>query len=115
VALAGVGLYGLMAYRVRRRVHEIAVRMALGARPASVLSLVLRESLTLVLIGAAIGAAAAVTAAHVASVVLYQVSAADLWALIAAVGSVIGVAALAAFRPARRAIRIDPMATLGSE
>jgi len=115
VFLAGVGLYGLMAFRVRRRAHEIAVRMALGARPAGVLALVLRESLTLVALGAAIGLALAIAAAHVLSVLLYQVGAADPLALAAAAGSVAAVAALAAFRPARRAIRIDPMATLRAE
>jgi len=115
VFLAACGLYGLMAYRVNRRTHEIGVRMAMGARPADVLSLVLRESLVLVAVGAVIGVILAISAAQVASKLLYQVSAVDPLGLAAGVGGIMVVTLLAAYRPTRRAVRVNPMAVLRSE
>lgn len=115
IFLAGTGLYGLMAYRVNRRRHEIGVRMALGAGPASVLELVLRESLALTAVGAALGVAAAVLAARVFSSLLYDVGAADPTGILAAVAAVALVSLAAAFRPAHRAIRLDPMTVLRAE
>ena len=115
VFLAGAGLYGLMSYSVNRRMHEIGVRMALGARPSDVLKLVLRQSTLLVGVGASIGLAAAFFAARVVSSLLYRVSPADPVALLAAITAVVAVALLAAHVPARRAIRFDPMAVLRKE
>ena len=115
VFLAACGLYGLMAYRVNCRTREIGIRMAMGARPADVLSLVLRESLTLVAVGAVVGVVLANGAAQVASKLLYQVSAVDPLGLAAGVAAVVVVTLLAAYRPARRAVRVDPMAVLRSE
>jgi len=80
VFLSGVGLYGVVSHGVTRRAHEIGVRMAMGARPADVLRLVLRQGLSMVAIGAAIGTAGAVAAARVVSAVLYRVSPATVGA-----------------------------------
>jgi len=115
IFLAGVGLYGLVSYGVTRRAHEIGVRMAMGASPADVLKLVLRQGLSMVSIGSAIGLAGAVAAARVVSAVLYRVSPADPAALAAGVLMVAAVALLASHVPARRAVRVDPMMVLRQE
>ena len=115
IFLSGVGLYGVVSYGVTRRAHEIGVRMAMGASPADVLRLVLRQGLSMVAIGAVIGTAVAVTAARIVSAILYRVSPADPLALIEAALAVAVVTFLAIQLPARRAIRTDPMAVLRSE
>jgi len=115
IFLSGVGIYGVVSYGVTRRAHEIGVRMAMGARPADVLRLVLRQGLSMVAVGAAIGTAIAVVAARVVSAILYQVSPADPLALIEAALAVAVVTLLAIQLPARRAIRTDPMTVLRSE
>jgi ABC-type antimicrobial peptide transport system permease subunit len=89
--------------------------MALGARPADVLRLVLRQGLSTVLIGAGVGTAVAVSAARVVSAALYRVSPADPLALLAASLAVAAVTFLAIQMPARRAIRTDPMTVLRHE
>lgn len=115
IFLAGVGLYGVVSYGVSCRSHEIGVRMAMGARPADVLRVVLRQGLSMVLIGAAVGTAVAVAAARVVSVLLYRVSPADPLALTEAALAVAAVTFLAIQIPARRAIRTDPMTVLRRE
>jgi predicted permease len=115
IFLSGVGLYGVVSYGVTRRSHEIGVRMAMGARPADVLRLVLRQGLSMVAIGAAAGTAVAVAAAQVDPSVLYGVSPADPLALVEASLAVAVVTFLAIQLPARRAIRTDPMAVLRNE
>jgi predicted permease len=115
VFLSGVGLYGVVSYGVSRRTHEIGVRMAMGARPTDVLKLVLRQGLSMVAIGTAIGTAVAVTAARVVSAILYRVNPADPLALIEAGLAVAVVTFLAIQLPARRAIRTDPMTVLRNE
>jgi ABC-type antimicrobial peptide transport system permease subunit len=115
IFLAGVGLYGLVAYSVSRRTHEIGIRVAMGARPTDVLSLVLREALSRVAIGAVIGLALALAAAEVLRSALYGVSPADPIGLAAAVAVVAMITLLAAFAPARRALRVDPMTALRHE
>ncbi len=117
IFLAGVGLYGLVAYSVNRRTHEIGVRVAMGAAPADVLALVFREALSRLAIGAAIGVAVALAAAQVLKDVLYRasVSPTDPIGLTAAVAAVAAVGLLAAYAPARRALRVDPMTALREE
>ena len=115
IFLAGVGLYSVVSYGVSRRTHEIGVRMAMGARAADVLRLVLRQGHSMVAIGAAIGTAVAVAAARVVSAILYRVSPADPLPLIEAVLAVAAVTFLAIQLPARRAIRTDPTSVLRSE
>ncbi|HEY3885373.1 MAG TPA: ABC transporter permease [Vicinamibacterales bacterium] len=110
--LASLGLYGTMAYGVSRRIAELALRMALGAERANVLWLILRQALVLVAIGAALGLPLAFIAARSVSSLLYDVPAADPFAFVTAVGVLIVVATLAAYLPAYRASRIEPMAAL---
>ncbi len=113
--LATLGLYGLMSYNVSRRTSEIGIRLALGAESANVLRLVLIESLGLVATGVAIGLAGAFVVARLVASLLYQTSATDPLAMAAATGVLLLVAAVAAYLPARRAARTDPMAALRYE
>ncbi|HEY8151880.1 MAG TPA: FtsX-like permease family protein, partial [Vicinamibacteria bacterium] len=115
LALAGVGLYGLTAYMVVRRTGEFGVRMALGALPRQVLSLVLRESLALVTAGIALGLAIAYGASGVVASMLFGVSAADPVTYAAVPLILAAVAVLASLVPARRATRVNPVVALRAE
>ncbi len=113
--LAGVGLYGLISFTTRQRMHEIGVRMALGARPRDVARLVLREGLLMTLSGVAIGAAGAWTLTRFLSGLLYGVSATDPITFAALSLLLLVVALLACWLPARRATKVDPMIALRYE
>jgi predicted permease len=113
--LASMGLYGTMAYRVSRRTHEIGIRLALGAQRRSVLANTLGEALVLAVAGIAIGLPASIAAARVIANSFYGVTAKDPATLAAGTGSVLLVALLAAWRPARRATKTDPMVALRYE
>jgi predicted permease len=113
--LAAVGIYGVMAYSVARRRREMGIRMALGAAPAGVVALVLREGLGLALIGAALGLLAALAAARLLEGLLYGVSALDPVAFTVVPALLVGVAALAVWLPARRAAGVDPARSLRAE
>jgi predicted permease len=113
--LVSVGLYGVMSYTVTRRTAEIGIRMALGARRADVLWLVLRETLVLLLAGAALGLPAALGAGRLISSMLFGLTPADSVTIVAAVAFLLAVATLAGYLPARRASRIDPMTALRYE
>jgi putative ABC transport system permease protein len=115
VLLAAIGLYGVIAYSVARRTREMGIRMALGARRSTVLTLILRQGLTLSVAGAAIGALVAVGTARVMAGALYGVGYLDPVAWSAAFVVVIGVAMLANVVPARRAATIDPSRALRAE
>jgi predicted permease len=115
LVLASVGVYGVVAYAVSRRVHEIGVRIALGANARSVIALMLRRTMVPVLVGAAVGLAAAMGVSGALSSVLYGVSPADPLAVTGAVLVVTGVALAAGTLPARRAARVDPSRTLHHE
>jgi len=115
IFLAGVGLYGLVAYSVSRRTHEIGVRVAMGAERTDVLALIFREAVSRLAIGAVIGLGVALAAAQILRSALYGVSPADLTGLAAAVAVVAAVGLLAVYVPARRAIRVDPMVALRHE
>ena len=109
LTLACVGLYGLMSYAVLRRSAEIGLRIALGALPAHVLRMILRESLTLVCLGVASGVAAAYGASRLIATMLFGLSPADPQTYGASVLILAAVALLASWLPARRASRVDPM------
>jgi predicted permease len=114
-ALAAVGLYGVMAYSLARRTNELGIRMALGAQRRHILWLVLRETLQILLVGGAIGAAGALASTHFVSSLLYGVKPTDHFAFIAAASLLTGVSLVAAFVPARRASLIDPIRALRHE
>ena len=115
LALACIGLYGIMAYAVARRTNEIGVRMALGAQRSRILQMVLREALLMAVIGVAIGLPAAWAATRSISSMLYGLKSTDPLTIIAATFLMSAVAALAGYLPARRASRVDPMVALRYE
>ena len=104
-----------MSYTVTRRTNKIGIRLALGATRGGVLGMVLRESLSLVVAGVAIGIPATLATARFVSARLFGVSPADPATIAAAGLLMLAVAALAAFLPARRAAKVDPMAALRYE
>ena len=113
--LAGVGLYGLVAYTVSRRRHEIGVRMALGASPRTVMRSVLGQGAALTVVGLAIGIPAAMAMGRFISSWLYGVSHTDPPTFVAVSLILIAVALAACYIPARRAARVDPMVALRYE
>jgi predicted permease len=113
--LAAIGLYGLMAYAVARRTNEIGIRMALGAQRTEVIWLVLRETLTLVGTGVAVGIPMALAAARMVSGSLFGLTAADPMTMAIATVLLLAVAALAGYVPAHRAACVDPMNALRYE
>jgi predicted permease len=115
VVLVSVGLYGLVAYTVVRRTHEIGIRVALGARPHQILRLVVRQGLLPTFAGIVVGLAAAAGATRYLRTLLYDVRPIDIPTLVAMVVFVGSVAALASYIPARRAVCVDPIAALRHE
>jgi predicted permease len=113
--LACIGIYGIMAYNVARRTSEIGIRMALGARSRQVLLMILRESSWLAILGVAAGLAAAFALTRFVRTMLYGLRPTDPTTLIAATVILLAIAIAAAYGPARRASRIDPMQALRHE
>jgi putative ABC transport system permease protein len=115
LVLAGIGLYGVMAYAVSQRTHELGVRLALGAQRRDVVRMVLGESLRLVGGGVVLGVAGALLLNGLLSTMLFEVKPNNPVALIGASALLLGIALLGSFLPARRASRVDPMTTLRQE
>lgn len=115
VVLAAVGTYGVISFGVARRRPELGIRIALGARPTNVVRLVIREGVLLASVGAGIGVAAAWALSRVLESLVYQVSARDPLTFAAAPILLVGIAALAALIPARRAARVDPLESIRVE
>jgi len=113
--LACIGLYGLMSYAVARRTNEIGIRMALGARSTNVLWLILREAMTLVLIGLALGLVASLVTSKTAKTLLFGLKPNDPLTIAMASVLLLAVAVFAGYLPARRAARVDPMTALREE
>ena len=112
LTLAAIGLYGVLSYGVARRTAEIAIRIALGSRPGRVVAMILRETVALVSVGLALGAALAYVALRLIDSRLYGVAPQDPLTLALALGLLLIVALGAAFLPAIRASRVDPMVAL---
>jgi putative ABC transport system permease protein len=113
--LAAIGIYGVIAYSVTQRTREIGIRMALGAQRRQMLGMVLRQSLTLVVIGIAIGFLVALGVTRVMATMLYGVGANDLSTYAIVIVLLGGAALLASYVPARRAMKVDPMVALRYE
>jgi putative ABC transport system permease protein len=115
LTLATVGVYGVVAYSVTQRTHEIGVRMAIGARPGDVQRMVLGQGCRLAVLGVGIGSALALISARLMRGLLFHVSPSDPATFVSVAAALIGVAALASYIPARRATRVDPMVALRGE
>jgi putative ABC transport system permease protein len=113
--LSVVGLYGVLAYRVRQRLPEIGVRLAFGAAPARIFSLVVGQGMGLVGLGIAIGVAVALVAGRLLSGQLVGIGAADPLTYVAIVAAFVAVAMAACALPALRATRVDPAISLRDE
>jgi putative ABC transport system permease protein len=115
LALASVGIFGVISYSVSRRTKEIGVRVALGASKSSVVGMVLQESLRVIVTGLVLGVAAAVGLTRLLAGLLYEVRPADPATIIGVVLLLLGVGVIAALIPARRAAKVDPMVALRYE
>jgi putative ABC transport system permease protein len=113
--LAAIGIYGVIAYSVTQRTREIGIRMALGAQRTQMFGMVLRQSMTLVVIGIAIGFLVALAATRVMSTLLYGVGTNDLSIYAVVIALLSATAFLASYVPARRAMKVDPMVALRYE
>jgi predicted permease len=115
LALAAIGLYGVLSYGIARRTREIAVRIAIGARPGRVISMILKETASLIAAGLVIGAGLAYASSRFIGNRLFGVAAADPWTLSLACALLVSIGFLAAYLPARQASKLDPMSALRQE
>jgi hypothetical protein len=110
--LSAIGIYGVIAYMVGERTHEIGIRLALGASRSSIVGSVLRQAVELAAAGLAVGMVGAAIVARLMAGLLYGVAPTDASVYLAVAGVLLAVALLASYLPARRATRVDPIATL---
>jgi ABC-type antimicrobial peptide transport system permease subunit len=115
LALACVGIYGIMAYTVAQRTNEIGIRLALGAQPGQVRQMILRETTGLASVGIVVGLAAALALSRLVGSMLYEVQPHDPATLFGAVMTLLAVALAASWIPARRAAGVQPMEALRHE
>jgi putative ABC transport system permease protein len=115
LALATVGVYGVVAYAVSQRTHEIGVRMAIGAKPADVVRMILNEGGRLAVAGVAVGSIVALVGARLIRGLLFGVSATDPVTFASVAAGLLVVALFASYIPARRATRVDPMIAIRGE
>jgi len=115
LVLASVGIYGIVSYAVTQRTHEIGIRMALGARAANVLSLIMKNGLTLVLTGIVLGMAGALALTRFLTTLLFGVTATDAVTFVVVSGIFFVIALVASLIPALRATRVDPLIALRYE
>ena len=115
LCLAGIGVYGLMSFSVEQRVNELGIRRALGGDTRDILRMVLRQGLRLAVTGAALGLMGSLALTRLLRGMLFEIDPFDPITFVALTVFVIGVAMLAAFVPARRAMRVDPMTALRME
>ncbi len=115
LALAAVGLYGLMSYAVNRRTGEIGIRLALGAKRGQIAVMVLRETALLIAVGLAVGIPVTLAASRLIASQLYGLKPNDPWTIGSATLILVAIAVLAGYLPARRASRVDPMRALRNE
>jgi putative ABC transport system permease protein len=115
LVLATVGIYGVLAFGVGRRTHEIGIRLAMGAHQDDILQLVVRQGMKLVLVGIVLGIAGALALTRLMASLLYGVSATDPATFIAVTFLLVSVAMMACYVPARRAMRVDPVVALRHE
>lgn len=113
--LGAIGIYGVMAHLVSQRIHEIGIRMALGASPAQVMRMVISQGLKLASIGVCVGVLVAFAATRVLTTMLYQVAPTDPPTFVGVAVLFIAVAVAACYIPARRAMRVDPLVALRYE
>jgi ABC-type antimicrobial peptide transport system permease subunit len=115
VVLASLGIYGVIAYTVTQRTRELGIRMALGARQADILGLLVGQGMRMTLVGVGIGLTLALALGRLLRTLLYGIQAHDPLTFVAVAALLVGVALVATWLPARRATKVDPAITLRAE